>query len=222
MRDIDFRPENRFLNKGRIICPQGFTECNEKLIDRSERTSSFHNKINLTEKHSRGRILYNAVHFRFSDLSMHHKQFRSSCPLIFNFKSIQLRFSANLDLDRVYRGAYRDRVAFFGEITLLKRYRVGLVTSTLRTTAFPQELAGRATKFTNRLLLPSVAEYHGYLQPIFNISKMKQSSNVTVSWVWQKNMMYNKSGLAGDCRNNLQQRKRNYSELLAARSAIVT
>ena len=60
----------------------------------------------------------------------------------------------------VYRGAYRDRVAFFGEITLLKRYRVGLVTSTLRTTAFPQELAGRATKFTNRLLLPSVAEYH--------------------------------------------------------------
>lgn len=45
---------------------------------------------------------------------------------------------------------------------------------------------------------------------------------MTVSWVWQKNMMYNKSGLAGDCRNNLQQRERNYSKLLAARSAIVT
>ncbi|KYN12940.1 hypothetical protein ALC57_15005 [Trachymyrmex cornetzi] len=145
MRDIDFRFENRFLNKGRIICPQGFTECNEKLIERPERTSSFYNKINLTEQHSRGRLLYNAVHFHFSDLSMHQKQFRSSCPLISNFKSY-----------------------------------------------------------------------------IFNISKIKQSSNVTVSWVWQKNMMYNKSGLAGDCRNNLQQRKRNYSELLAARSATMT
>ncbi|KYN39869.1 hypothetical protein ALC56_05637 [Trachymyrmex septentrionalis] len=113
MRDIDFRSENRFLNKGRIICPQGFTECNEKLIE---------------------------------------------CP------------------ERLYLGKWKCTVSD----TLI------------------------------------------YLQPIFNILKMKQSSNVTVSWVWQKNMMYNKSGLAGDCRNNLQQRKRNYSELLAARSATVT
>lgn len=54
------------------------------------------------------------------------------------------------------------------------------------------------------------------------LPNIRHSSNVTVSWVWQKNMMYNKSGLAGDCRNNLQQRERNYSELLVARSAIVT
>jgi len=34
-------------------------------------------------------------------------------------------------------------------------------------------------------------------------------------------MMYNKSGLAGDCKNNLQQqRERDYSELLAVRVAL--
>lgn len=56
--------------------------------------------------------------------------------------------------------AYRGGVALFGEITLLKRYRVGLVTGALRTTAFPQEFAGRAAKFADRLLLPSAAEHH--------------------------------------------------------------
>lgn len=33
---------------------------------------------------------------------------------------------------------------------------------------------------------------------------MSARRSVTVSWVWLKNMMYNKSGLAGDWRNNLQ------------------
>lgn len=56
--------------------------------------------------------------------------------------------------------AYRGGIAFFGEITLLKGYRIGLVTGALRTTAFPQELAGRAGKFADRLLLPPAAEYH--------------------------------------------------------------
>ncbi|KYM97733.1 hypothetical protein ALC62_11594 [Cyphomyrmex costatus] len=137
MRDIDFRPENRFLNKGRIICPQGFTECNEKLIDpvlNRYKGRDFHNKINLTEQ-----LYLVKRECTASDTTLHRDQ-----------------------------------------------------------------------------------RIQSYLQFIFNIPKMEQSSNVTVSWVWQKNMMYNKSGLAGDCRNNLQQRKRNYSELLAARSALVT
>lgn len=36
------------------------------------------------------------------------------------------------------------------------------------------------------------------------LPNMSASKSVTVSCVWQKNIMYNKSGLAGDWRNNLQ------------------
>lgn len=35
------------------------------------------------------------------------------------------------------------------------------------------------------------------------LPKMSASSSVTVSCVWQKKMIYSRSGLAGDCRNNL-------------------
>lgn len=56
--------------------------------------------------------------------------------------------------------AYRGGVALLGKITLLKRYRVGLVTGALRTAALAQEFAGRAAKFADRLLLPPAAEHH--------------------------------------------------------------
>lgn len=39
------------------------------------------------------------------------------------------------------------------------------------------------------------------------LPNIKTSSSVTVSCVWQKNMIYNKSGFAGDCKNNLIVRK---------------
>lgn len=38
------------------------------------------------------------------------------------------------------------------------------------------------------------------------LPKISASRSVTVSWVWLKNMMYSRSGLAGDCRNNLWQK----------------
>jgi len=62
---------------------------------------------------------------------------------------------------RLYRSsdAYRGGVALF-EITLLKRYRIGLVAGALWTTALAQEFARRAAEFADRLLLPSAAEHH--------------------------------------------------------------
>lgn len=56
-----------------------------------------------------------------------------------------------------YRGG---GIALLGEITLLKGYRIGLVAGALRTAALPQELAGRAAKFADCLLLASAAEHH--------------------------------------------------------------
>lgn len=41
------------------------------------------------------------------------------------------------------------------------------------------------------------------------LPNIKASRSVTVSWVWQKNMMNSKSGLAGDWRNNLRRQKEN-------------
>lgn len=35
------------------------------------------------------------------------------------------------------------------------------------------------------------------------LPKIKTNNSVTVNCVWQKNMMYNKSGFAGDCKNSL-------------------
>jgi len=35
------------------------------------------------------------------------------------------------------------------------------------------------------------------------LPKIRARSRVTVSCVWQKKMMYSKSGLAGDCRKSL-------------------
>lgn len=48
---------------------------------------------------------------------------------------------------------------------------------------------------------------HSFRSPIPStrtlLPKMSASSSVTVSCVWQKKMIYSRSGLAGDCRNNL-------------------
>ncbi len=35
------------------------------------------------------------------------------------------------------------------------------------------------------------------------LAKMRQRRMVIVSWLWQKKMMYSRSGLAGCCRKNL-------------------
>lgn len=39
------------------------------------------------------------------------------------------------------------------------------------------------------------------------LPNISASKSVTVNWVWEKNMMYNKSGLAGDWRNNLREKR---------------
>ena len=40
--------------------------------------------------------------------------------------------------------------------------------------------------------------------PLTLLAKIRQRRMDMVSWLWQKKMMYNRSGLAGCCRKNLQ------------------